>query len=359
MRKHPQAMHWTASLAMGLVVLPSISNADTVTLRRDSVVPVVMQDTLKLKDSRRGDRFSARVEQGRDLPYGTVLEGRVLAVRPARNGEPATMELEFQNMVLPDGKRASIRAVPVRLDDARIRRGADGRLVASRGTSKETYVLGGFLGGLILGNSVKKPFEGAVLGALAGIALAETQGQDGDVVAKRGSELGAYFERDVRFEYSGPWNSRDVRGDARRDDRYDPRSNDRYDDRYDPRDGRYETQDRRREPVVSYQGRDLSFGSRDVPYWQGDTVMVPVERTARALGLDAAWAGSRTLLIEDDRNLMRLDADSTEFRLNGKRGRLPESLVNRGGVWYCPVEAFAAIRENNVYVNGSKVRNKA
>ncbi|MCB8933610.1 MAG: copper amine oxidase N-terminal domain-containing protein [Fimbriimonadaceae bacterium] len=350
MKEQLHRRFWTTPLALGLAVLPAFATAETVTIRRDSVIPVVLQDSLNFKDSRRGDRFSARVEESRDLPLGTVLEGRVLDVRPRRGDRPATMDLEFQNMVLPDGKRTGIRAVPIRLDDGRIRRGADGRLVASRGTSKEKFVLGGFLGGLILGNSIKKPFEGAVLGALAGIALAETQGQDGDSVAKRGTTLGAYFEREVKFDYRGPWNSRDFRND----DRYDPRDPDRrdYGDGRDPRDDR-------REPVISYEGRELRYGSNETPYWQGNTAMVPVERTARGLGLDAAWAGNRTLLIEDDRNLMRLDADSDEYRLNGRRGRLPVALVERGGVWYCPIEAFSAIRSNNVQVNGSRVGNKA
>lgn len=372
MRRHRHFGIWTTPLALGLAVLPALASAETVTVRRDTVVPVVMQDELNFNEGRRGDRFRARVESGRELPYGTVLEGRILEIRRGRGKDPDTMDLEFQNMVLPDGRRSAIRAVPIRLDDSRVRRSSDGRLVAGKGTKKETYVLGGLLGGLILGNSVKKPFEGAVLGALAGIALAETQGQDSHTVAKRGTKLGAYFQRDARFEYAGPWNTRDGRyddrydpRDGRYDDRYDPRDG-RYDDRYDPRDGRYDDRydprtDRRdgRELVVSYQGRELRFSDNETPYWQGQTAMVPVERTARAMGFDVAWAGDRTLLIEDDRNLMRLDANSSEYRLNGRRSRLPHELVNRSGVWFCPVEVFSTMRANNVYVNGSKVGNKA
>lgn len=326
--------------AMGITLAPAVVQADTIQLRRDSVVPVVMEDTLSLKDARRGDKFFARVDDARELPAGTLLEGRVIGIRDKRGNEPASMDLEFQTIHLPDGKRASIRAVPIRLDNSAIRRGDDGRLVASRPKDKGQLVLGGFLGGLILGNSVKKPFEGAVLGVLAGIVMAESQG-DGDVVARKGNKLGALFEKDVKLTYNGSWDGNRYPLDRRGDDR-DMRRDDRYD-----RDTRV---------LLSYRGRDLGYGSNEQPYRIGNTVMVPMERTARYLGFDAGWAGTRVLMVEDDDNLLRFETGSNDYRLNGRRMRLGQALVERGGVWYGPMDAFSELRRDFVQVNGTRVR---
>lgn len=350
MRRHRNGSLWATATALGLTLAPFAVQADTIVLRRDSVVPVVMDDTLSLKDAHRGDRFSARVTDARELPYGTVLEGRVLGVRSKRGNQPASMDLEFQTMLLPDGKRTAIRAVPVRLDNSAIRRESDGRLVASRSQDKGKTVLGGFLGGLILGNSIKKPFEGAFLGALAGIVIAETQ-DSGDTVAKRGSRLGALFEKDVRVSYDGRWDGNRNRYD-RGDDSYDRRDRGyEQDDRYDSRTDRGS-----RSIVVSYGGRDLSYGANESPYRIGNTVMVPIERTARHLGFDSSWSGDRMLMVEDNDNLLRFESGSMDYRVNGRRARLSQAVAERNGVWYCPIDALATLRRDSVYVDGTRVR---
>ena len=347
MRRQRNGYLWATATALGLTLVPLVAHAETIVLRRDSVVPVVMEDTLNLKDARRGDKFFARVEGARELPYGTLIEGRVVGIRDRRGDQPASMDLEFQTMLLPDGSHSAIRAVPVRLDSSAIRRGAVGRLVASRPQDKGKFVLGGFLGGLILGNSVKKPFEGAFLGALAGIVLAETQ-DDGDVVARKGSKLGALFEKDVKITYNGPWDGNRNPLD-RRDDRYNEENRDNRDDRYnrDDRDSRA--------IVLTYGRRDLSYGANETPYRIENTVMVPAERTARYLGFDSSWAGTRVLMIEDDDNLLRFESGSSDYRLNGRRARLSHPLTERNGVWYCPLDALSSLRKDSVYVNGTRV----
>lgn len=347
----------SAVLTLALV-LPA-AMAQNIDIRSNTVVPVVMEDELSFKSSREGDRFFAVVEEGRDLPRRSRLEGRIINIERQRGDQPAFMDVEFDTLHLPDGTRERIRAVPIALDSKYVSRDRDGRLVAKKGAvRKDQYVWGGVLGGAILGSILgRKTFEGAFVGAIAGIILAETNSKQEEVALKRGTRLGALFENDVRITFDDNWDRTD---DPRyRTDRYDrfDRQDQRGSDSYQRREDRLERYDGRYPATiqVEYDGRDLRFGNADRPYRNGESVMVPLQRVAGQMGIAVEVVG-KTVYLEDEDSILRLEQDSTAYRLNGKRGHLSKEVVKRGNTVYVPLEVLATMKRQPIYVNGDRIK---
>jgi hypothetical protein len=354
----------TATVLVGAISASALAQSGNNTIRRNTVIPIIFEQEIHLRNNRVGDTFVVRVDESRDLPRNSRIEGRIVRLDRGNKDRAGFVDVEFNNLLLPDGRRTRVQATPVPLNARFIQRDRDGRLTASKHDDRDKYVLSSTVGGLILGSLVKKPFEGAVIGALAGVVLAETNKRDTDVAVRRGAKMGALFQRDVSFTYNGPWDARhDDRYDPRYDDRYDPRRDDRYDprrdDRYDPRnDDRYNGGYNGRGIVVELDRRELSFSRNEEPYRQGNVVMVPVERMARHLGLSSeSMANGRVVFVEDRNNSLRLENGSREYRLNGRRGNLSQAIATRNGVLFAPVEVFADMTERPVYVNGARVRN--
>lgn len=338
-----------------LLAVPAFSEAATLVLRRNAVVPIVFNDSLTIKDNRAGDRFMARVDGSLDLPRGTKLEGRVVSIRQARDGQPSAMDLEFTEIILPDGTRRPMKAVPIPLNDATVSRDRDGRMVAKKDPQKTgKYALGGALGGLVLGSLGKKPLEGAILGALAGAAVGEEERKrESTTIVQKGQKFGALVERDIRIEY------RDDRPDRYDEDRdLDDRDRDRdwddrdYDDRDRDRDDRNFDRD---EIVIEHDERELRFDRDEEPYRIGGTVMVPLKSVADQLGLEMEEGRYSALYVSGENGSLRLQKDSREARFNGKAFTLDQAVVERDGVLYVPVNAFAKISRESVRVNGNRI----
>lgn len=316
--------------------------AQEVLIRSNAVVPVVMESDLSFKESRSGDRFFARVRDPRDFPEGTRLEGRIVSMQRQRGSQPAAMDLEFVAALLPDGGSAPISAVPIALDSKYLSRTRDGRIVAKKGAlRKDQYVWGGVIGGAVLGSIIgRKTFEGAVVGALAGIIVAESQAKQEDMALRRGTEIGALFDREARISYDDREARRNGDPDYRQDRRSDTYRTDGY---------------REPEPIdIEFAGRRLRFSGDQQPYRMGDTVMVPLERTASQIGADVEFS-SKTILIEDEDCILKLEQDSDSYRLNGKRGTLSRSVAKRGGVVYVPLEVLAQLKSEAMLVNGERI----
>jgi hypothetical protein len=340
--------------AAALLAVPALSEAATLVLRRNAVVPIVFNDLLTIKDNRAGDRFTARVDASSgEVPRGTKFEGRVVSVRQARDGQPSSMDLEFTEIILPDGTRRPMKAIPIPLNDATISRDRDGRMVAKRDNQKTgKYALGGALGGLVLGSLGKKPLEGAILGALAGAAVGEEERKrESTTVVQKGQKFGVLVERDIRIDY------RDDRGDRYDEDRdWDDR--DRDDRDYDDRDRDRDQDDRnwdRDEIVIEHDEREMRFDRDEEPYRVGQTVMVPLKSVADQLGLEVDEGRYSALYVSGENGSLRLQKDSREARLNGKAFTLDQAVVERDGVLYVPVDAFAKISRESVRVNGNRI----
>lgn len=367
----------TLGAATLLAALPMLGRASTIFLPRDTVVPVVFENDLSLRRARTGDRFTAHVDNDRDLPARTRLIGRIRRIDRDRDNR-SVVQLEFTDAILPDGSRHDIYAIPVPLDDRYTNRRADGRIVVKEDARrKEGYVLGGALGGFVIGSIIKKQPEATVLGALAGVVAAVAdKSNDGNTIVRKGQRLGMLVERDARLEtygrrgdnrYDDRYDDRrgNDRYDDRRDDRWDDRRNDRYEDRdnRDNRDNRdYRDDDRRyddrRAPEIRFENRTVRFGDREQPYREGSTVMVPLETMLRELGLSMEKGRASAIYIEGENSTLRLEQGSTEARLNGRRVDLPRSVVEREGVIYVPVEILASIKRGNLAVDGNRIEPK-
>ncbi len=389
-------MHRNLLAAVSLtaaVSLPSLASASYVTLRRDTVLQIVIDDTLSIRSTHRGDRFGAHVEADRDLPRGTQLVGEVLDVREARSGQPAMMDLRFREIVMPDGYRTEFDGVPISLSDKSLTRDQQGRIVAKVDyRKKENTVLGGAIGGFILGSVFHKQFEGIVLGTVAGIIIAESGNKnDQNTVLQRGQKMGALVRNEVSFDwtdqgYAGNSRDGDDRGDAtapwrNAGDRYNHNNGDRGnrneqipDDRT-PDDRRPETtnippvatqNDTSRQsdpvfrpiPVISCGSRDLAWADEAKPYRVGEVIMVPLTKAASQMGLRVSredMHGGR-VIVESEDNYLQMELTSTRAKINGRPITLSQAAVEKEDVVYVPVDVLAQITKDIVYLDGKKIQ---
>ena len=363
--------------ALGLLTaVPMLASASPISLRRDSVIPVVFEDTLTVRGTREGDRFTARVDDTRYLPAGTKFEGRVVGVRETRRDEPAMMDLAFDTLVMPDGHRQRIDSVPIPLTDRYVSRDREGRFVVKNNVKKkESTVLGGMIGGFILGSIFQKQLEGVVLGAIAGVLIATNdRSNDGSTVVTKGDRMGGLIQRDVQFDWRGNgadsrreddrWDSRDARrqDDRRQDDRWDERRQDdrrqddrRQDDRWgNEREERWDD----REVKISYGSRELRWGRDGRPYREGSTLMVPLQATATQMGMRVSRDNGRTdryIFVDGNDGYLQVELGTREARMNGRRISMPESPTERDRTVYVPLEILAQLSKETVYVNGTRV----
>lgn len=327
-------------------MLAGSASANIVTIRRDTILEGVVDTELNSKRSREGDSFQVTLKKDRDLPAGTRVLGTVTRLESARRDQPAFAEIEFDVLVLPNGERTRIAAVPISLNGKNTRE-RDGRIVLDkpRGPKPEQAVLGGAIGGLIIGSILKKPGEGLFAGVLAGILIGEaSRAENKDVIMSKGSKVGVLLQDDIRIDDRNFYD--------RRDDRYE-RDRDR--DRDHDRDERYE-RDRNRDggAVVEANGKQIFFERDAQPFYKGDTLMVPLDTMAGRMALDVDRRDSR-IYVESSDSTIRLELGNRDYRLNGKRGEMGAEPEERGGVVYVPVEVFAPLTRD-LRVNGSSVR---
>lgn len=341
----------TFLLAASLV---GVVSAERYEIRRDTVLEATSDQDLNINRMREGDRFSVTLRESYEVPRGTQLEGRIVRVEPKRGDQAGFMDLEFTHLVVNGRERHRVNALPISLDDKKIRRDREGRLTAdSKKHRGEQYVVGGLVGGLVLGALLKKPFEGAFVGTLAGIIFSEVERdrnkKNVDHVLRRGSKVGVLFAEDVRFDS-------DVRND-RRDDGWN-RDDDRRnrddvnwgDDRRD-RDDRWEDDRNVGRDNFEYDGRAV----RGNVLRDGNNYLLSLA-TIRSMGVDVEETNGRIYLENDDR-MIRLSVDSDDYRMGGRgSGRLPTRVRNERGEIYVPIEAVAAVLPKTVKVNGTTIR---
>ncbi|RYG29742.1 copper amine oxidase N-terminal domain-containing protein [bacterium] len=197
-----------ASYGNGGRAQPMQPSADTV--EAYTVIPILLNNTLSSDESRRGDKFSAKIDvsSGRyygGIPEGTIIEGRVLEARPKRNSEPGVLDLGFDRMRLPDGRSIPFQGSLYSLDDNNVTRDEDGTLIAKNKSKDNRIVYAGYgagaglLVGLLSGGKVKleNVLIGGVLGALVGQFEKPKANQPSNVVLKQGSKLGVRLDQDV------------------------------------------------------------------------------------------------------------------------------------------------------------------
>ncbi|MCX7800371.1 MAG: copper amine oxidase N-terminal domain-containing protein [Fimbriimonadales bacterium] len=325
-----------AALAATAIAIPS-ARAQTIRIPAGTVLKVTFEQSLGLERNREGDRFRARVKDDRELE-GSLLEGRVVRVVPNEGRRKGFLELEFNRLTLPEGASARVQALPIRWSEKDLRRQPDGRFVSKTPVSRDRYVAGGMIGGLVLGSLLKKPFEGAFLGSLAGILLAEADdNKSGELVVRRGETYGAYFERSAEIRLD------DQRDRWSGDERRDRSEERRWEDRRWTEGGGLS---------VLLDGRELAYDQDLAPFEADGVAMVPLDATARQLGLTVERVrrddGRDFFLIEGERGLLRLNLGLETYRVNGEERRMPRNPEVRRGVVYVPIDVLESLAEGKL-----------
>lgn len=325
-----------AALAAAAISIP-MARAETIRIPAGTVLKVTFEQSLGLERNREGDRFRARVKDDRELE-GAILEGRVARVVPNEGRRKGFLVLEFNRLTLPEGTSERVQALPIRWSEKDLRRQPDGRFASKTPVSRDRYVAGGMIGGLLIGSILKKPFEGAFLGSLAGILLAEADdNKSGELVVRRGETYGAYFERGVEIRME------DRRDRWTREDRRERSDGERWEDRRRDDGGALS---------VLLDGRELSFEQEASPFEADGVAMVPLDATARQLGLTVDRVrrddGRDFFLIEGERGLLRLNLGLETYRINGEQRRMPRNPEVRQGVVYVPIETLEPLAEGKL-----------
>jgi peptidoglycan hydrolase-like protein with peptidoglycan-binding domain len=212
----------------------SRANADgNWTVPEDTIISVQMNGGLSSRTSRVGDKFTATVTvpvyvNGRPvIPAGTVVEGRVTQVTPAkRMSKSGTIAIDFDSLVFPDGSRMNLVG-NLTSDDPETRRRIDEEShVSGRDRrSPGVFIGGGGAVGAVLGGIAgggKGAVVGGVLGAGAGVAgVLLSKGEEAQVPS--GTHFGVQLRQPLVIRESIVSESRDGRNpDVERRDA-DPR----------------------------------------------------------------------------------------------------------------------------------------
>jgi hypothetical protein len=177
-----------------------------VIIESGSVIPVRLDDRLNSRDSNPGDRFTATVESGREdcgLPVGTKFEGVIREAVPSRNGKPGVLDVDFRQIIFPDGRTRPLVAGLTSMDDRHTTRNSDGKLIAKsgRGNERLKWVGIGAGAGLLIGTLTKgNALVDTILGGGAGYLYNELQRKGaGDVDVRAGTEMGVRLDQQLAF----------------------------------------------------------------------------------------------------------------------------------------------------------------
>jgi uncharacterized protein YcfJ len=172
----------TLTLAVVLSSLPVARAADEVELPppANSRMSLQLLSPISTATSKKGDKFTCKVLS--PLAYaGAIVEGHIRSVnRSGKANKESKIDLAFDNITMPDGRRADLAASVVEVfevaDTANQGRADNEGMVSGRSIKMKTKVkraatgaiIGGIVGGLVGGG------QGAVVGAVIGAGLGVT-----------------------------------------------------------------------------------------------------------------------------------------------------------------------------------------
>lgn len=178
------------------------------TVKTGHVLRVRLDDELNSERARVGDTFTATtvdpVYAGGGvevIPTASKLVGRVTNVKRAgRNGEPATLDVRFVGLRLPNGVKRQLNGSLTDLDGGSGRSDDEGTVAAKKTSHRNAkFIGGGTAGGALIG-----ALAGGGKGALIGGAIGAGTGLIGgrvkkghEVSVKSGTEFGVILNRSV------------------------------------------------------------------------------------------------------------------------------------------------------------------
>lgn len=189
-----------------------VAGARTISVPAGVVVPVTLDQELTSATARVGDTFTATVKSQQigdsEFPVGSKIEGVVSEVQAKNGDQPGVLDLDFRNVVMPDGTRYPLRAELIPLDAAAVDSTRQGRITArtqSSSNKDRAKVIGiGAAGGFVLGKVLKKGgLLPTILGAVGGLVYSQKQAKNSrDASLAAGTELGIRLNQEVAYNDS-------------------------------------------------------------------------------------------------------------------------------------------------------------
>jgi hypothetical protein len=131
----------------------------------------------------------------------------VTQVQQASSNQPGTLDVQFNDLRLPDGQTYRIAGSPISLDSKSVQRASDGRLVSrSRSNNHTKFIAYGAGAGLLIGSLLGSNVKGALAGAAAGYLYGQFNKNKGNghaVVLKPGTEFGVRLDQRVALAPTG------------------------------------------------------------------------------------------------------------------------------------------------------------
>lgn len=188
----------------------NVGNAYTLMLPQDTILPLRLSEELNSKTAKKGDQFTAVLDTKDNadyagLPKGTKLMGEVIGVTKKANDTPGMLDLEFNKIILPDGKTQNISASLVDLSSKDITT-TNGVMTANTSKKKDDlkYVGYGAGAGVLLAaitksNVIQTGLLGGAIGYLFGLTQKDSD-KFNDVVLKKDAELGVQLDRELNIK---------------------------------------------------------------------------------------------------------------------------------------------------------------
>jgi hypothetical protein len=178
------------------------------TVKAGKTLRVRLNDELDSEKARVGDRFTVTtvdpVYAGGGvevIPQASTLVGEVTNVKRAgRKGEPATLDVRFVGLRLPNGSRRQLSGSLSELDSSSGTSDNEGTVSAKKTSHRNAkFIGGGAAGGALLG-AIAGGGKGALIGGVigGGTGLVGSRVKKGhEVNVKSGTEFGVILNRSI------------------------------------------------------------------------------------------------------------------------------------------------------------------
>jgi hypothetical protein len=160
----------------------------------DTELRIQLTTPIDTKTNRVGDTFSAKVLMP-SAYEGATVDGHIASVnRSGRVSGKTELSLAFDNITLPDGRRAPLEADLVRvIESENVKKVDEEGQVESGSRTKDSTVRGGVgaTAGAIIGGiagGAKGAILGAIIGGAAGVGTVYVEGNK-DLILDRGTEM--------------------------------------------------------------------------------------------------------------------------------------------------------------------------
>ena len=217
--RHRRSLRGLLALAVALQLLAAgfVSTSAQTSRRRKPRIPyytVAANQTMRVRlnqeinseTARVGDTFTTTVvdpvySSGGVLvvPQGSTVTGAVTNVQRAqKNGKPATMDVQFTSIRLPNGRRVAINGSLTDLSTSNSSSDNEGTVSANKTSKRKLkFIGGGAAGGALIGaiaGGGKGLAIGAGVGALTGAITGRVK-KGHEVKVKSGTEFGVILNR--------------------------------------------------------------------------------------------------------------------------------------------------------------------